>query len=159
MKPHTNTTHLTQNALDGNLKRPEGYVRGEGEDDGLDAALVALEASLDKKALEPVVLDMRGLCSYTNYILIVSGRSDRQVDAIADGIRKLLRERQHTILGSEGAATGQWALLDYGDLVVHIFHHPVREHYDLESLWVDAPRVPIEVPEDARASHEDSYSA
>jgi ribosome-associated protein len=157
VKPHTNIS--TQNALDGNFERPEGYVRGEGEEDGLDAAHSALEASLDKKALEPVVLDMRGLCSYTNYILIVSGRSDRQVDAIADGIRKMLREREYTILGSEGAASGQWALLDYGDLVVHIFHHPMREHYDLESLWVDAPRVPIEVPNEARATPEDSYTA
>lgn len=142
------------------MERPEGYAPGRGDDDdGREAAHEALEASLDKKALEPILLDMRELCSYTNYILIVSGRSDRQVDAIADGIRASLREHDRQILGSEGSGAGQWALLDFGDLIVHIFHHPAREHYDLEGLWNDAPRVPIEVPPEARASHEDLYTS
>lgn len=125
--------------------------------DALEGARVALEAALDKKALEPVVLDVRALCSYTEYILMVSGRSDRQVDAIADSVTQALRALGRRPLGVEGVTSGQWALLDFGDLVVHVFLHPVRLHYDLESLWHEAPRVPIDVPEEARATPDDLY--
>jgi ribosome-associated protein len=117
----------------------------------------ALDAALEKKALEPVLLDVRALCSYTEYILLVSGRSDRQVDAIADAISLRLRRTGSRPIGVEGTTSGQWALLDFGDVVVHVFHHPVREHYDLESLWSDAPRVEIEVPAEARISPDDRY--
>lgn len=123
----------------------------------LEAAQVALESALDKKALEPMLLDVRELCSYTEYILMVSGRSDRQVDAIADAVTHELKALGRRPLGVEGVTSGQWALLDFGDLVVHVFLHPVRLHYDLESLWHEAPRVPIEVPEDARATPDDLY--
>ena len=118
--------------------------------EGLDGAMRALALALDKKALEPVLLDVRELCSFCNYQLVVSGRSDRQVDAIADGISSGLKAEGLRPIGAEGARTGQWALLDYGDFVVHVFLHAAREHYDLEGLWNDAPRVPIEVPADAR---------
>lgn len=118
--------------------------------DGLSEANRALGAALDKKAVEPSLLDVRGLCSYTNYILVVSGRSDRQVEAIATGIVDDLRGEGVRALGVEGKGSGQWVLLDFGDLIVHIFHHPVREHYDLEGLWIDAERVPLDLPADAR---------
>jgi ribosome-associated protein len=124
--------------------------------DGLDGAMRALALALDKKALEPVLLDVRDLCSFCNYQLVVSGRSDRQVDAIADGISAGLKAEGLRPLGAEGARTGQWSLLDYGDFVVHVFLHSAREHYDLEGLWSDAPRVPIDVPDDARI-HEETY--
>jgi ribosome-associated protein len=88
---------------------------------------------------------------------VVSGRSDRQVDAIADGISAGLKGEGLRAIGSEGARTGQWALLDYGDFVVHVFQHSAREHYDLEGLWSDAPRIPIEVPPDARVPADESY--
>ena len=122
--------------------------------DGLDGAMRALALALDKKALEPVLLDVRELCSFCNYQLVVSGRSDRQVDAIADGISSGLKAEGQRVLGAEGARTGQWSLLDYGDFVVHVFLHSAREHYDLEGLWNDAPRVPIDVPDDARIPEE-----
>lgn len=127
--------------------------------DGLDGALRALTLGLDKKALEPILLDVRALCSFCNYQLVLSGRSDRQVDAIADGISAALKQEGLRPIGSEGARTGQWALLDYGDFVVHVFLHSAREHYDLEGLWSDAPRVPIEVPPDARVPVDDSYES
>jgi ribosome-associated protein len=63
------------------------------------------------------------------------------------------------VITSEGARTGQWALLDYGDFVVHVFLHAAREHYDLEGLWSDAPRIPIDVPPDARIQTIDSYES
>jgi ribosome-associated protein len=88
---------------------------------------------------------------------VVSGRSDRQVDAIADAITVGLKQDGLRPIGSEGARTGQWALLDYGDFVVHVFLHSAREHYDLEGLWSDAPRVPIEVPPEARVQQVEEY--
>src|SRR5687768_8795785 len=148
-------------------KATKGKVRGITVDttprppattEGLEGAMRALELALDKKAMEPVLLDVRELCSFCNYQLVISGRSERQVDAIADGISAGLKEDGLRPLGSEGARTGQWALLDYGDFVVHVFLHSAREHYDLEGLWSDAPRVPIDVPPDARiATAEESY--
>src|ERR1044071_7381282 len=83
--------------------------------EGLDGAMRALALALDKKALEPVLLDVRDLCSFCNYQLVLSGRSDRQVDAIADGISAGLKQEDMRPIGSESARTGQWALLDYGD--------------------------------------------
>ncbi len=127
--------------------------------EGLDGALRALALALDKKALEPVLLDVRALCSFCNYQLVLSGRSERQVDAIADGIASGFKEEGQRPLGTEGARTGQWALLDYGDFVVHVFLHAAREHYDLEGLWNDAPRVAIEVPADARIPVDEQYDA
>lgn len=125
--------------------------------DGLEEARIALEGALEKKALEPVLLDVRGLCSYTSYILVVSGRSDRQVDAIGDGILATMREHGIHSLGVEGKGSGPWILLDFGDCVAHVFHHPIRDYYDLEGLWIDAQRVPIEVPDEARIAAEDDY--
>ena len=127
--------------------------------EGLDGAMKALALALDKKALEPVLLDVRDLCSFCNYQLVLSGRSDRQVDAIADGIAAGLKQDDLRPIGSEGARTGQWALLDYGDFVVHVFLHSAREHYDLEGLWNDAPRVHIDVPAEARIPADDVYDS
>jgi ribosome-associated protein len=149
-------------------KATKGKARSVAEDpvssrptttEGLDGALRALALALDKKALEPVLLDVRELCSFCNYQLVLSGRSDRQVDAIADGISSGLKMEGLRPIGSEGARTGQWALLDYGDFVIHVFLHSAREHYDLEGLWNDAPRIPIEVPADARIPVDEAYES
>lgn len=129
----------------------------EAGESGLATTLRALDAALGKKAIEPVMLEVSELCGYTDYLLIVSGRSDRQVDAITDGIREALAKQGVRPLGVEGIGSGQWALLDFGDVVVHVFHHPVRERYDLEGLWIDAKRVEIDIPQDARATAEDLY--
>lgn len=127
--------------------------------EGLDGAMRALTLALEKKALEPVLLDVSQLCSFCNYQLVISGRSERQVDAIADAIELGLKGEGMRAISTEGARTGQWALLDYGDFVVHIFLHAVREHYDLEGLWNDAPRIAIDVPPDARIPVDESYDA
>jgi len=129
----------------------------EAVDEGLDGAMRALALALDKKALEPILLDVRELCSFCNYQLVVSGRSDRQVDAITDGISSGLKAEGQRPLGAEGARSGQWSLLDYGDFVVHVFLHSAREHYDLEGLWNDAPRIPLDIPADARLPAGEHY--
>ncbi len=116
-----------------------------------NAALVAIEAALDKKALEPVLIDVSGSSSYTDFLLLVSGRSDRHVQTIADAVEEAFaRTFARRPIGSEGKTDGRWVLIDFGEVVVHVFYHPMREFYDLEGLWCDAPRVPLEVPEDAR---------
>ena len=139
--------------------QPEPPARAPVTTEGLDGAMRALTLALDKKALEPVLLDVRELCSFCNYQLVVSGRSDRQVDAITDGIVAGLKLDDLRPLGAEAARSGQWSLLDYGDFVVHVFLHSAREHYDLEGLWNDAPRVPLEVPPDARLPPGETYDA
>jgi ribosome-associated protein len=135
----------------------DASTSGDTDDGGLATAMEALRLALDKKAVEPVLLDVRELCSYCNYQLVVSGRSDRQVDAISDGVIGGMRDRGLKPLGTEGKRSGQWSLIDFGDVIVHVFHHPLREHYDLEGLWNDAPRVAIDVPADARIPADDAY--
>jgi ribosome-associated protein len=124
--------------------------------DSLEAAKAAIDAALDKKALLPVLIDVSALASYTDFIGIVSGRSDRQVDAIAEGILASMKARGRSLLGQEGSGSGRWTLLDFGDVVVHVFYHPVREFYDLESLWVDAPRIQLRIPPEAVMAQPDA---
>lgn len=86
-----------------------------------------------------LVIDIKKLSSVTDYLLVCSGESERQVQAIARNIMDALREKKIKPLGNEGVSHGRWALLDYADVVVHVFHEPVRAYYDLEGLWAEAP--------------------
>jgi len=118
--------------------------------ESLETAEAAVSAALDKKALAPVLLDVSEEGTYTDFILVLSGHSDRQVEAIAENIDMNLKKRGRSKIGREGHGNGRWMLLDYGDLVVHVFYHPVREIYDIEGLWMDAPRMPLkDVPPEA----------
>jgi len=120
-------------------------------------ALAAIDAALEKKALAPVLIDVSAMASYTDFIGIVSGRSDRQVDAIAESIRQVMKQHGKLALGQEGTGSGRWTLLDFGSVVIHVFYHPVREFYDLESLWIEAPRVPLDIPAESTLSEPESY--
>lgn len=96
---------------------------------------------LDKKASDVLVLDVRGMASYADYIVLASGESDRQVSAMAENVHVKLKEQEGLhATGTEGKETGQWVLLDYGEVVAHLFLSEVRAFYDLEGLWADAPR-------------------
>jgi ribosome-associated protein len=119
--------------------------------ESLASAKAAIAAALDKKAVEPVLIDVCGRASYADFIAVVSGRSDRQVDAIADGVCEAMAARGRRPIGREGARNGRWVLIDFGDVVVHVFYHPLREVFDIESLWIDAPRVKLQIPAEARA--------
>lgn len=88
-------------------------------------------------------MDIRGLSSIADYLLICSGISDRQVQAIATSIEEGLAKKGIKPLGVEGISGGRWVLMDYVDVVVHIFYEPIRSFYDLEGLWADAPRLEI----------------
>ena len=109
--------------------------------DSKTKSLLCLKAAIEKKAQDPVLLELKGISSVTDYFLLCSGRSDRQVQAIAQGIEEDLKKKGIRPLGQEGMVEGRWILLDYEDVVVHIFLDPVRKFYDLEGLWIDAQRV------------------
>jgi ribosome-associated protein len=106
-------------------------------------AFLCARAALDHKAIDLVILEVKDLSSFTDYFVICSGNSDRQVQAITSHIEEKLGRQGLEPIGLEGKNEGRWALLDYGDVVIHIFYHPVREFYDLERLWADAPRIPL----------------
>lgn len=122
-----------------------------GRRESLATAKAIIAAALDKKAIEPVLIDVCGRASYADFIGVVSGRSDRQVDAIADAVCDAMSERGRRPVGREGARNGRWVLIDFGDVVLHVFYHPLREVFDIESLWIDAPRVKLQIPAEARA--------
>jgi ribosome-associated protein len=98
---------------------------------------------LGKKAAHVVALDVRGITSIADVFIICSGRSNRQVVAIAEHIERQLRKHKIKPLSVEGTAEGHWVLMDYGHVIVHIFFDSVRAFYDLEGLWSDARRIPI----------------
>jgi len=114
------------------------------DEDSQRTAVAAARAALEKKAEDVVVLDLRGVSGYTDFLVIGSGTSDRQLEAITDGVEKELTAHGHRVIGSEGQSGGRWVLLDFGDVVVHVFHADERTHYDLEGLWADAPRIEVE---------------
>src|SRR4030042_1888318 len=111
-----------------------------------EKSLFCAKAALEKKAFNVTILELKKASSLTDYFLICSGRSDRQVQAIAESIEEKMSERGARPLGEEGMREGRWVLMDYDDVVIHIFYDPVRRHYDLEGLWIEAPR--IDPPED-----------
>ena len=99
---------------------------------------------LDKKAYQVRILDVRNLSSLTDFIVLASGSSDRQVQAAAESVHLGLKKEHGTMpLGIEGMNEGRWVLIDYGDVMVHVFHEPVRVFYDLDGLWSDAREVPV----------------
>ena len=102
-----------------------------------------VKAVLGMKALNVVVLDVHGLASFADTFIVCSGRSHRQVSAIAEFIQKDLKAKGIKPLGIEGLREGHWVLMDYGDVLIHVFYEPVRIFYDLEGLWSDAKRVEI----------------
>jgi len=107
---------------------------------------LALEAALEKGGRVPVVLRMTEKSGYTDWVLILSGRSERNVRGIAGGVLDALGKTGREPLATDGANEYLWTLIDYDDFLVHIFLHPVRGYYDLESMWNDAPRVELDLP-------------
>jgi ribosome-associated protein len=105
-------------------------------------ALAIASAGLDKRATEIEIIDVRDKVDYAELLVLMSGRSDRQVHAIARGIEEELGRRHGvTPLSVEGLGASRWVLIDYNDVVVHVFLEDVRCFYDLEGLWIDASRV------------------
>ncbi len=112
--------------------------------DSRERVILCVNAALEKKAKKLILLNVKEISAFTDYFFICSGASDRQVQSIASAIRENMKKQGILPLGVEGESHGQWILMDYDDVVVHIFYEPVREFYDIERLWSEAPRMEID---------------
>ncbi|MGD9019231.1 MAG: ribosome silencing factor [Desulfuromonadales bacterium] len=121
----------------------------------IDRAQLCAAYVLAKKAFNVRILDVRKISSLTDFLVIASGSSDRQVSASAESVQLGMKKEYETVpIGIEGLNEGRWVLIDYGDVMVHIFHEPVRLFYDLDGLWCDAEEVAVkdEAPALARTT-------
>lgn len=113
------------------------------ERDSRERALLCLNASMEKKAKDLIILNVSSVSSFADYFILCSGTSDRQVRAIAAAIQESLKKAGILPLGVEGEDAGRWILLDYDDVIIHVFLESVRTFYDLERLWFETPRAAI----------------
>jgi ribosome-associated protein len=112
---------------------------------GLDLARRGVQLAQDKKAIDPIILDLRKISTIADYLVICSAQSEPQLKAIANGIEKSLKEEEGLYpLAIDGFPTSQWIVMDYGDVMLHIFHEQKRGVYALEDLWSDAPQITVE---------------
>ena len=111
--------------------------------DGKERLLLCINASLKRKAKNLTILNIKDLSSFADYFIICSGTSDRQVQSIAASIHENLKNYGIVPLGIEGENIGKWVLMDYEDVIIHVFYEPIREFYDIERLWPDAPRMDV----------------
>ncbi len=117
-------------------------LKNEYQDlDGLELVRICSRVAEDNKAEDIVALDVREMSSFTDFFVIMSGRSTRHVQALAEGLENELRSKRIKTSRAEGLQEGKWVLLDFGDVIAHVFYHEQRAFYDLEGLWHDAPRV------------------
>ncbi len=112
--------------------------------DSKKLVLQCVNAALERKAEDLTILKVKDLSSFADYFVICGGSSDRQIQGLADHIGQELKKEGIFPLGIEGERSGSWILMDYGDVILHIFYKPVRDFYDIEGLWSDAPRMTIE---------------
>jgi len=110
---------------------------------GNELAQICAQAALNTKAEELVILDVRGLTTFTEYFVIMNGKSTRHVQGLAEAIEDTLRSKKVKASKAEGLQDGMWVLLDFDDVVVHIFYHEQRKFYDLEGLWHQAKRIEV----------------
>ena len=125
-------------------RKKVGSKKPTPEDASRKTALDVASAALDHKALNVDIIDVRGKVDYSDYVVIMSGRSDRHVAALARNVEEALRLKGQRCLGVEGLPQASWLLMDFGDVIVHVFHQDTRGYYDLERLWIDAARVAVE---------------
>jgi ribosome-associated protein len=136
------------NATD--LPTPEEVT---ASDEARQLALVIAGAGLDAKAAGIEIIDVCSKVDYTEVLVLMSGRSARHVHAIAKGVQRDLKEKKGVApLSVEGMTTATWILLDYNDVVIHVFQEDTRLYYDLEGLWIDANRVSIPQPKERPSS-------
>lgn len=128
--------------------KPKGAAKKSepaSEERARKLALAIAHVALENKALNVEIIDVHGKVDYSDYVVVMSGRSDRQVTSLGRNIEEGVKQQTGArCLGIEGMPQGTWLLMDYGDVVVHIFHEDTRGYYDLETLWIDAARVSVE---------------
>lgn len=124
----------------------------------IELASALSKAALEKKALDVVILDMRNLVSYTDAFVLCTATNPKQVKAIAEAVREVAKKEFGLLpTGSEGLETSRWALVDFGEVVVHVFDGPLRGFYNLDGLWADAPRLPVPHVEGAPKASEQFF--
>jgi len=109
-------------------------------------ALLAVSAGRADKAGEPLALKVGELVDYTDYFVIMHGESTVQVQAIVEDLREIIARAGGSVFGVEGQTEGRWVVIDWGDVIIHIFLRELREFYELEKLWADAPRLKVPGP-------------
>lgn len=125
--------------------KAERLQNAELNDEILSLATAIAEWTWDLKGLNTVVIDLRGRVSYTDFVIVTTGTSERHVQAIARDIEGAVKsETGRSPFGREGIEGGRWALVDFGDVILHVFNGPERDDYDLERMWPDAPRLELE---------------
>ncbi len=128
------------------VSSPPAKSRVEGPSaDAQRMAIAAAEAALDKKASDVEIIDVTGKVDYADFLVLLTGQSDRHVGAIADSVDQALGKLGFNAISVEGMPRGEWVLIDFVDVVVHVFQETTRSLYDLDGLWMDARR--IRVPE------------
>ena len=120
-----------------------GRQIGDGQTAGREKALAIARLALDKKAADTAILEMREITSFTDYFVICSGESTTQVRTIAEYIIEKLGGEGLRPIGVEGLRNARWVLLDFNEVIVHVFEAETRDFYQLEKLWLDAPRIPL----------------
>lgn len=118
-------------------------MRGDRELDSREKAIKAAKRAIDKKAKDTVILELKDLSAITDYFIICSGENQTQIKAIAEAIESSFSKDGLFPIGIEGLEFARWVLMDYGDVVIHIFNEDARAFYELERLWLDAPRIPL----------------
>ncbi len=126
--------------------RPPPAARGGPSEQSRHLAQWAAEAGLDKKASEVEIIDVSGKVDYADFLVLMTGHSDRHVSAIAEGVEELLRRHGVRAMSVEGLPRASWVLLDFVDVVIHVFLAEARALYDLDGLWMDARRIPVQGP-------------
>jgi ribosome-associated protein len=116
----------------------------KAKNESQERLLLCINTALQRKAKDLVVMNVGTLSSFADYFIICSGTSDRQVKAIANWLEENLKKAGMNSLGLEGMKQGHWVLMDYGDIVIHIFYEPIRAFYDVERLWSEAPKIAID---------------
>lgn len=132
------------------LKKTSARVPGAtstASDESREVAILIAVAGIEKKASGLEVIDVAGRVDYADFLVLMSGRSDRHVTALASAIEEALRKRNKRALAVEGLPHANWVLMDFGDVVVHVFQDDARSAYDIDALWMDARRVPVPLGE------------
>ena len=140
MKPNSTAKEQSLNPRPVTRAQAQSTVAADQLD---ERVVLALHAAAEKKAIDPTVLDLREIASFTDFFFITSGANERQVQAISDEVYETLKKAGSTAARVEGYKTAEWILLDYGDFVVHIFEQKARTFYDLERLWRESKRVEL----------------
>ncbi len=136
---------LESRSLSSTARVPAGV--STASDEAREVAILVAIAAIEKKASGLEVIDVSGRVDYADFLVLMSGRSDRHVTALSSAIEEALRKRNKRALAVEGLPHASWVLMDFGDVVVHVFQDDARAAYDIDGLWMDARRVPVPISE------------